>query len=34
MTKVPSVGFEKVVKALTRDGWVVVAPKGIPHSYP
>ena len=28
MTKVPNLGYEKVVKALQRDGWVVVRQKG------
>lgn len=28
MTKVPSLGFEKVIRALQRDGWVVVRRKG------
>jgi predicted RNA binding protein YcfA (HicA-like mRNA interferase family) len=28
MTKVPAVGYEKVVRALQRDGWVVVRQKG------
>ena len=28
MTKVPSLGYEKVMKALQRDGWVVVRQKG------
>ena len=28
MTKVPSLGYEKVIKALKRDGWVVVRQKG------
>lgn len=28
MTKVPSLGYEKVQKALQRDGWVVVRQKG------
>jgi predicted RNA binding protein YcfA (HicA-like mRNA interferase family) len=28
MTKVPSLGYEKVVRALQRDGWVVVRQKG------
>ncbi|MBN1906233.1 MAG: type II toxin-antitoxin system HicA family toxin [Deltaproteobacteria bacterium] len=28
MTKIPSVSFDKVVKALQRDGWVVVRQKG------
>lgn len=28
MTKVPSVHFEQVIKALRRDGWVVVRQKG------
>jgi predicted RNA binding protein YcfA (HicA-like mRNA interferase family) len=27
MTKVPSLGYEKVIKALQRDGWVVVRQK-------
>lgn len=28
MTKVPSLGYEKVVRALQRDGWVVVRQEG------
>jgi len=28
MTKVPILGYEKIVKALQRDGWVVVRQKG------
>jgi len=28
MTKVPSLGYERVRKALQRDGWVVVRQKG------
>ena len=28
MTKVPIVGYEKVVNALQRDGWVVVRQRG------
>jgi predicted RNA binding protein YcfA (HicA-like mRNA interferase family) len=28
MTKVPSLEYKKVVKALQRDGWVVVRQKG------
>jgi predicted RNA binding protein YcfA (HicA-like mRNA interferase family) len=28
MTKVPSLHYEKVLKALRRDGWVVVRQKG------
>ncbi len=28
MTKVPSLGYEKVIVALQRDGWVVVRQKG------
>ncbi|MCK4765983.1 MAG: type II toxin-antitoxin system HicA family toxin [Candidatus Aminicenantes bacterium] len=28
MSKVPSLGYEKVIKALRRDGWVVVRQKG------
>ena len=28
MTKVPNLGYEKVIKALQRDGWVVVRQKG------
>jgi predicted RNA binding protein YcfA (HicA-like mRNA interferase family) len=27
MTKVPSLGYEKVIRALQRDGWVVVRQK-------
>jgi len=28
MTKVPSLGYEKVIRALQQDGWVVVRQKG------
>ena len=28
MTKIPGLGYEKVIKALQRDGWVVVRQKG------
>lgn len=28
MTKVPSIGFSQVVRALQRDGWVVVRQRG------
>jgi len=28
MTKVPSLGYDQVVRALQRDGWVVVRQKG------
>ncbi len=28
MTQVPSVGYEQVIKALRRDGWVVIRQKG------
>ena len=28
MTKVPILGYEKLIKALQRDGWVVVRQKG------
>jgi len=28
MTKMPSLNYEKVIKALKRDGWVVVRQKG------
>jgi len=28
MTKVPSINYERVIKALQRDGWVVVRCKG------
>ena len=28
MTKVPSLGYEKVIRALQRDGWVVVRQRG------
>ena len=27
MTKVPSLGYEKIIKALQRDGWVIVRQK-------
>jgi len=28
MTKIPSLAYEKVIRALQRDGWVVVRQKG------
>ena len=28
MTKVPSIGYEKVIKALQREGWVVIRQRG------
>lgn len=28
MTRLPSVGYERVVRALQRDGWVVVRQRG------
>jgi predicted RNA binding protein YcfA (HicA-like mRNA interferase family) len=28
MTKIPSVAYDKIVRALQRDGWVVVRQKG------
>ena len=28
MTKVPSLGYDRVIRALQRDGWVVVRQKG------
>ena len=28
MTKMPSLGYEQVIKSLRRDGWVVVRQKG------
>jgi len=28
MTRVPSLGYEQVVRALKRDGWVVVRQRG------
>ena len=28
MSKVPSLGYERVIRALRRDGWVVVRQKG------
>ncbi len=28
MTKVPSVGYDRIIAALRRDGWVVVRQKG------
>jgi predicted RNA binding protein YcfA (HicA-like mRNA interferase family) len=28
MTKIPSLGYQKVIKALRRDGWIVVRQRG------
>lgn len=28
MTKVPSLGYTKILKALQRDGWVIVRQRG------
>ena len=28
MTKIPSVAYDRIVRALQRDGWVVVRQKG------
>jgi len=28
MTRIPSIGYEKVIRALQRDGWVVVRQRG------
>ncbi|HDZ69025.1 MAG TPA: type II toxin-antitoxin system HicA family toxin [Phycisphaerales bacterium] len=28
MTKVPSLNYQKVIKALRRDGWIVIRQKG------
>jgi predicted RNA binding protein YcfA (HicA-like mRNA interferase family) len=28
MTKIPSLGYERIIRALKRDGWVVVRQKG------
>jgi len=28
MTKTPSVGYDQVIKAIQREGWVVVCQKG------
>ena len=28
MTKVPSINYDKVIRALRRDGWVVVRQRG------
>ena len=28
MTKVPSLGFRKIISALQRDGWVIVRQRG------
>lgn len=28
MTKIPSLAYDKVIRALQRDGWVVVRQKG------
>ena len=32
MSIIPSLPFDQVVRALQRDGWVVVRQKGKPHS--
>lgn len=31
MTRMPSIGYEKVIRALQRDGWVVVRQRGQLH---
>ena len=28
MTKVPSLGYDRVIRALQRDGWIVVRQRG------
>ncbi|MCK4625672.1 MAG: type II toxin-antitoxin system HicA family toxin [Phycisphaerae bacterium] len=28
MTKVPSLGYRKIIRALQRDGWIVVRQRG------
>jgi len=28
MTKIPSIGYDKIIRVLQRDGWVVVRQKG------
>ena len=28
MSKIPSLGYDKIIRALQRDGWVVVRQKG------
>lgn len=28
MTKLPTLGYEKIIKALQRDGWVVIRQRG------
>ncbi len=28
MTRLPSLGYEKVIKALQRDGWVIIRQRG------
>ena len=28
MTKIPSVGYDRIIRTLQRDGWVVVRQKG------
>jgi predicted RNA binding protein YcfA (HicA-like mRNA interferase family) len=28
MTKIPSLNYERVIRALRRDGWIVVRQKG------
>ncbi len=28
MTRLPSLGYERVIKALQRDGWVVIRQRG------
>ena len=28
MTKIPSLGYNRIIKALQRDGWIVVRQKG------
>ena len=28
MSKIPSLGYDKIIRALQRDGWIVVRQKG------
>ncbi len=33
MSKVPNLGYEKVINALQRDAWIVVRQKGVTFGY-
>jgi len=28
MTRIPSLGYEKIIRALQRDGWVIIRQRG------